>query len=339
MGKKVGDIMYYSIGAFQIFDKLTGVIRSRCNPSTALRLEFSLHNNQKYLGLAITILGFILSVVVAIKTDSLSILLAGICWSFVYPIIFWSNIKILKELQILPIKFKGKISNNSYMDIIIVQTFIISIVIFFASLYFSIFQSSIYVIIIGVLYSLLSLLFIPYIARHELIGLTDSNSAEVWDDALSLLSLPLRFFCRLSGAIFTISNVFWVLVILYAIYLVLSSPEGMGVSRLYMGLGFLSAGSVALYAGSPIIIYLFALPVFLLVTIIARIAGDRTATQDGDLDLNKVEVHITSITSESMILGGQQTLDLYRSGTIAPDTLVWTEGMEEWLPVSKLSFD
>lgn len=333
--------MEYSVGAFKIYDKIAAAVRVNINPNSLLRLEFETLNLQRFLGIAIAILGLILSIVIAIKTDKLSVLLFGLLWALVFPIIFWSNLKIIKHAQLLSLRYKLNISEISYLEILIVIYMFGSAASVAVFLYFSVLFSNMMILIYGILICISLLINMAYLARHELLGIGLNSSATVWENALCLLSVPLRIVSRLAGLAFAFANLFFILALLYVIYLTVSDMNSLDFSQILMSLSLMGGASTAIYVGSPLIVYLITLPLYLLFRVIAQVAGIPASDAAENSEWRQVDVHINFAhddQSSVLALNGEAARDLYLSGTINPNTLVWTDGMEEWQPIAEVGF-
>lgn len=334
--------MAYSVGLFEIYDKIAAVIRARLNPNELLKIEFKTHDFQRFLGIAITALGLILSVVLAVKSDKLSILLAGLAWAAGFPILFWSNLKMIKQTQLLSFRYRSRIDDTSYIEILTVFYFFGVILSLAAALYFAVALSSVQVLIYGFIASIFLLATMIFLARFELLGIQRDSSATIGETAICILSLPLRIFSRLAGSAFAFSNILLIIGLVYTIYLVFSELYYLELFQIFTGLSALVGGlAFAVYLCSPLLIYLIALPLYLVFRLLAQLAGIPESNTDVKSDLDLGEVHLnfgTSDEGQTVVLSGEDARHLYLSGTIDPSTLVWMDGMTEWLPVSKIGF-
>jgi hypothetical protein len=334
--------MDYSTGVFKIFDKIAASIRERLNPDRLLKIEFETHNSQRFLGLAITALGLILSVVLAIKTDKLSILLIGFAWTVGFPILFWSNLKMIKQTQLLSLRYKSKISDAAYLEILTVFYLFGAIVGVAAALYFAVAFSSVKILISGLIACISILITMTFLARYELLGIEQEPSATIWENAVSILSIPLRIISRLAGLAFAFSNMLLVLGLLYIIYLIVSGLDSLDFFQIFTGLSMVVGGlTSAVYLSSPLLIYLIALSLYLLVRLLAQLAGIPGSNAGDKSDLGLAEVHLTFVSNgedQTVVLSGEDARNLYLSGTMNPCTLVWMDGMQDWLPVSEVGF-
>ncbi len=334
--------MAYSIGLFKIYDKIATVIRTQLNPVQLLTIEFKTHDSQRFLGIALTALGLILSVVLAVKSDKLSILLAGLAWTAGFPILFWSNLKMVKQVQLLSFQYRSRIDNTSYIEILTIFYLFGAILSLAAALYFAVALSSVQVLFYGIIASIFLFTTMIFLARFELIGVQQDSSATIWETAICILSIPLRIFSRLAGSAFAFSNILLIINLIYTIYLVFSESYYLDLFQIFAGLSMLLGGlAFAVYLCSPLLIYLIALPLYLIFRLLAQLAGVPESNVDVKCDLDLAEVHLnfgTNYEGQIAVLSGEDVRHLYFSGTLDPSTLVWMDGMTEWLPVSKIGF-
>lgn len=333
--------MEYSTGLFRAYDRFADYVRNKVSHHSVLNAEFKTLSIQRFLGIAITLLGFILCTIIAIKTDRLSILMVGFSWAFFFPVFFWANLKIISVTQKIPLKYISQITERDYLDILVVFATFFAIACILGFFYLAIWSSSIETFIYGALLFLSILIAVCYLSQYELLGIEIGASATIWQSAVAVFSIPLRIAVRLAGLSFAFLNLFLILALVYAIYISAKGFESLDIFQIFTGLSVIGGGLTAAYLSSPLLIYLIALFSFLIIRVISELCGISADHSSGGQAWVGTEIHLNhqaSSPDQTLVMSGGNARTLYLSGTMDPSTLVWMEGMQDWVPVSKIGF-
>ncbi len=334
--------MEYSTGLFRAYDRLANYVRNKVSHHSVLNAEFKTLSLQRFLGIAITLLGFILCTIIAIKTDRLSILMIGFSWLFLFPVFFWANLKIISVTQKIPLKYSSQISERDYLDVLVVFATFSAAACILGFFYLAILTSIIETFIYGIITCLSILILACYLSQHELLGIELGTSAKIWQSAVAIFSIPFRITARLAGLSFAFLNLFLILALVYAIYISAKGFESLDIFQIFTGLSVIGGSLItAAYLSSPLLIYLIALFSILIIRVVSELCGISADHSSGGQAWVGTEIHLNhqaSSPDQTLVMSGDEARTLYLSGTMDPSTLAWMEGMQDWVPVSDIGF-
>jgi hypothetical protein len=204
-----------------------------------------------------TIIGFFISLVIAIKTDSLTNFGAGFAWILLIVIFHFIGGRFLNNNLLMIKNNPNTISNKDILDVYSISLIALLIGIIIFNIFLSIKISSLFPLL-NILYIGLPVFFITILFLNpKLVSLNISGSSTAGEDALSLLSLGMKILMRLSVIFFGLAGPIGGLFLLKNLTDILSNNI------------LINYFQISSFAGAPILAFGLIYPFFIYIVFIA----------------------------------------------------------------------
>ncbi len=260
------DEMSLNIPTTQIYDKII-------EQSKAVFSESFFKNNviffSKY-GLlclyATAVVGLLISIVAATKTDSFTFFLIGIGWSLLCLVLQYIAVKFLPLSKSIIDSTPSKLSSEAFLECFSIIFFLSAIILFITFTVLAIQVESLNTFFVGIgFFVIFSYLFTISI-NPSLVNITIESDVTAGEEAIGILSFIMKGFLRMAPILFGIG------VIIGTVHLLLSSLNLFGDYPEFALLGIMFSGiSVLVLSGIPFLFFLSFIFYYLTIDVLRSI--------------------------------------------------------------------
>jgi len=229
--KEVKDIM--SVNSFKKFEDLLTVVSEVCTPISA-------------------ILGTLIFLTFAIKTDSLQIFLAAFIWAPLLVISYFIAVKMKRACSKTLKNNPSSIASQEFLDVLTIIYLVLSFAVLFAALYYSVKISSFYVFGYG-LATFFGLIYGAWLmAQPTLITTNIQQTSTGGTDAIAILVMGSKIYLRSANLVVGLTSLVGLVLLTNTLYEIMVEPSNLFVNGIWSLLAF---AVVILGLLSPLIIY------------------------------------------------------------------------------------
>lgn len=249
----------------ELIEKSVSFFRNILNAEFFNKSESFIKTTANYSTPVAAIVGLLMGLTAAIKTDSFIAFLLGILWVAVLAISYFIGSRFLNSCKTLITNNPTKFSSREYLDVTGLIYILIFIAIILGCLFFAIKLSSFDILKWGVLIAIPFLFYISLFLNPSQISTTIESGATAGEDALAIFILNSKATVKLAGIIFGTLTTIGALLLFFGWIDMLKSD---GYALMMSGIQSLT-GAYIVIAGLvyPYVIYLLFVFVYLFVDI------------------------------------------------------------------------
>jgi hypothetical protein len=265
-------------------DKTLAGIRGFLSAELFEKTEANINNLAKFATPICALVGALISIILAIKTDSLVLFLASFAWIFFVILLYYIGSKLQSTCQSTINNNPFSIASQDLIDTLIAVNCVGAIIFFIAGFYISIKTSDFDPLILGTVGSLVTIYFVWILLHPHLVTTYVESSTSAGLDAIAYLSLGNKMFLRTNKLLFGL------LPSIAAILLFKSLFKVFGNSTEVLNGGIQGAiGFIIIIVGllSPLIAYLFFIFSYMILDVMRSILVMGSANGKNDGNNNK----------------------------------------------------
>ena len=281
----------------QFIDKTLVGIRNLLSAELFEKTEANINNLAKFATPVCALVGALIAIILAIKTDSLILFLASFGWIIFIILLYYIGSKLQNTCQSTINNNPFSIASQELVDTLIVVNCATAIIFFIAGFFISIKMSDVNPLVYGTVGSLVTIYFIWILLHPHLVTTYVESSTSAGLDAIAYLSLGNKMFLRTNKLLFGL------LPSIAAILLIKSLFKVFGDANEVLNGGIQGAiGFIMIIVGllSPLIAYLVFIFSYMILDVMRSILvmGSANGRNDGNTNVKKVFSSIQEPKSE-----------------------------------------
>jgi len=221
--------------------------------SLFVRLEGFFIQLAEYSTPIAAIIGAVIGLVIAIKTDSLSIFFGGFIWIFILILFHYIGSKLQNACQSTIENNPSSVASQDYLDVISLINLVGALISLIGGAYIAIKMSSFTPLLIGICLSLVLIYTIWVTLNPSLVSTYVEPSSSAGVDAIAILVLTNKIYLRANKIFFGLFPTIGAILLVNALYNSFGDPTALLSGGIYGAIGF-----VLVLAGliSPFLCYL-----------------------------------------------------------------------------------
>jgi len=248
-------------------EKVISFFRQTLNEQFFTKSELFFQKAASYAAPIAALLGLIIGLTAAIKTDSFTLFLAGIVWVLIIAVAYYIGFRFLNSCRILIANNPSRISSKDYLDILGLLNILFFIGVVLGGIFLSIKVSSLDVLKWAIVISIPLLFYISLVLNSRLISTHLASSVTAGEDALTILIIFAKVLVK------TATIVFGTLIVVGAVLMVINLYDllaGKSTYALYGGIDSVlkaATGSYLVLLGMiyPFFVYIYFILAYLFI--------------------------------------------------------------------------
>lgn len=184
------------------------------------------------------VIGALIALVLAIKTDSLQVFLASFVWVLALVISYYIGAKLQNACEKTLRNNPSTIGNQEYLDVVTLLTLVSSVVSILAGIYFAVKFSYLQAFVIGLGVSLFLLYSAWLTLQPSLVTTYVQESSSAGNDAISILVLTSKIYLRSNKVLFGLLTVIGTVLLIQSLFSSFGEPYEILTGGLKGALGF-----------------------------------------------------------------------------------------------------
>ena len=278
----------------KFIDKTLIGIRRLLSSELFEKTEEFINNLAKFATPICAVLGALISIILAIKTDSLILFIASFGWIFFLILLYYIGSKLQSTCKSTITNNPFSIASQELIDTMIVVNCVGAILFFMAGFYFSIKASDFYPIILGTVGSLVTIYFVWILLHPHLVTTYVESSTSAGLDAISYFSLGNKMFLRTNKLLFGLLPSIAAILLLKTLFNVFGDSSEILSGGIQGAIGFIM---IIIGLLSPLIAYLFFIFSYMILDVLRSILVMGSA--NGQNDRNNTKSYILPASQET----------------------------------------